>query len=152
MMISQAGAVGPVATLTVDFRAPRDKLFRTWTEPDLLRKWFYAEDGMESFLAEMDLRPLGAWKLGIRPLSREGETIIYGHFIEVKPGERLAYTWTGACAREQYWTLVNARFLDQGAGSRLELTHGVFADDADRAAHEAGWFGCLGQLERFLGE
>jgi uncharacterized protein YndB with AHSA1/START domain len=150
MMISNANDAGPVVNFTAQFRAPREKLYRTWTEPDLLRKWFFADEGMRCAVAEMNLQALGPWKIAIEPLAGGDATVIYGHFIEVVPAQKLSYTWTGACADEQYWTLVTAQFDEDGKGSRILLTHGVFQTEADRAAHEQGWVGCLSQLERLL--
>ena len=47
MMIDSAGATGPVIQLAMKFRAPRNKVFQCWTEPALLKKWFFVEEGYE---------------------------------------------------------------------------------------------------------
>ena len=142
MMLTSEGTSGPVIKLVSTFRAPRAKVFRTWTEPELIKKWFFAQEGFRTPVAEMELRPFGAWKIRVETPSGD-PTLIYGNFIEVVPNERLTYSWTGACSQEQYWTMVTAKFIDDGAGSRIQLTHGVFENETDRLAHEQGWFGCI---------
>ena len=151
MIIDHSSAEGPDIHLRLEFRAPRDKVYRTWTDAGLIRKWYYPGPGFRCYVAETDLRALGGWRIGMTD-DAEIDTVVRGHFIEVVPGERLSYTWTGACAQEQYWTLVTARFVDREQGSAIELTHGVFADEQDRAAHEMGWMGCLQHLAQELGE
>lgn len=46
-----------VLTRIID--APREKLFRAWTEPDLLKQWF-APKPWETPHAELDVRPGGS--------------------------------------------------------------------------------------------
>ncbi len=152
MMLETGSPTGPVVGLSADFRAPRDKVFAAWTQPALLEKWFFAEAGYRTHDVQMDLAALRPYQIVVTPPAGDS-TRIRGNFVEVVPGERLVYTWTGACAGEQYWTLVNATFEDaDGAGSRVRLNHGVFRTDSDRAMHEQGWFACIAALDRLLSE
>lgn len=151
MMLETVGPTGPVVGLSADFRAPRDKVFATWTQPGLIEKWFFAEAGYRTHDVQVKLEALGPYQIVVDPPDGGEPTRIHGHFVEVFGEERLVYTWTGACADEQYWTLVTATFSDKdGGGSRLELSHGVFRTDADRAMHEQGWLACLASLDRML--
>jgi uncharacterized protein YndB with AHSA1/START domain len=150
-MINSEGTQGPAIKLVSTFRAPRDKVFRTWTDPELIKKWFFAQEGYRTTVAEIELQPLGAWKLRVESDEHPDDpTIIYGNFLEVRRGELLTYSWTGACAGEQYWTLVTVRFSDDGPGSRIDLAHGVFHDEQDRTLHEQGWFGCIEPFGRLV--
>jgi len=151
MMIRQGDSVGPVVLLGIDMRAPREKIWKAWTDPELLEKWFFADEGFRTTRTEVDLRAFGPWLISMVPPSGSPELVAKGHFVEIDPGRRLVYTWL-AVMTDPYWTLVTADFVDRDGGSRLELTHGVFANDKDRAAHEAGWLGCLTQLGKLLGE
>jgi uncharacterized protein YndB with AHSA1/START domain len=151
MMIDSAGATGPVIQLSMKFRAPRNKVFQCWTEPALLKKWFFVEDGYENVAADIDLKPLGKYRLGMAKCAagKSEPTIFTGFFHEILPGEKLSYTWRTE-GRPSYWTLVTARFLEDGPGSVVELVHGVFENDEDRALHEAGWMGCVTQLGKLI--
>ncbi|MEM6989259.1 MAG: SRPBCC domain-containing protein [Myxococcota bacterium] len=152
MMLETGAPTGPVVGLSAEFRAPRGKVFDAWTQPALLSKWFFVEAGYRTHDVIVDLAPLRPYQIVVTPDAGES-TRIHGTFVQVVPGERLVYTWTGACADEQYWTLVNVTFADkEGGGSRVELDHGVFRTDADRAMHEQGWFACVSGLDRLLSE
>jgi uncharacterized protein YndB with AHSA1/START domain len=151
MMIDSAGATGPVVQLSMKFRAPRVKVFQCWTEPALLAKWFFVDEGYESTVAEIDLRSLGKYRLGMSRCASGGDeqTVFTGYFHEIAAGDRLTYTWTTE-GRQVYWTLVTARFKDDGGGSLVELVHGVFENEEDRVLHEQGWVGCLTQLGKLV--
>ena len=152
MMIDTKGTKGPAIRVTTSMRAPRDKVYRAWTDPELLKKWFFAEAGFATEEATADLKPLGSWALKVVNQETGDPTNMYGHYIEVEPENKLAYTWSGACAGEQYWTLVTVWFRDDedGKGTQLELSHGVFENELDREMHEQGWFSCITCLDRFL--
>jgi uncharacterized protein YndB with AHSA1/START domain len=152
MMITSEGPEGPAIELVARFRAPRNKVFRAWTEAELLRKWFFAEEGFVAREVAVDLQTLGAYSIVIEPPDGGAPTRISGHYLDIVPDQALTYTWTGACADEQYWTLVRVRFDEDAEGSSLRLTHGVFQSDRDRAMHEQGWLSCLACLDRFLSE
>ncbi|MBL4683963.1 MAG: SRPBCC domain-containing protein [Nannocystaceae bacterium] len=153
MMIDTEGMDGPVVDLVTRFRAPREKLFRTWTDPKLISKWFMAVPGYLPALVETALQPLGAWKITVRPGDDGEPSVMEGNFFQVVPGRELAYSWRGNIPGGGYYTLVNARFEDgDGNGSRLRLTHGVFRSGTDRNAHAEGWTLCLQGLARLLGE
>ncbi len=51
--------------------APREKLFRAWTEPELLKQWF-APLPYTTPAAELDVRPGGANFVVMRRPGREG--------------------------------------------------------------------------------
>jgi uncharacterized protein YndB with AHSA1/START domain len=127
-------------------------IWRAFVEPELLKKWHFADPSFETFAAEVDLNTLGEYRIGIRPRDRSWESWIHGHYLDVRHQERLEYTFTGAAEATDYWTLVAVRFFDEGSGSGLELTHGVFRTEEERLMHEQGWIGCLSQLGVLLGE
>jgi uncharacterized protein YndB with AHSA1/START domain len=151
MMIDSAGATGPVIQLQMKFRAPRPKVYQCWTDPALLKKWFFVEEGYENTAAEIDLKPLGKYRLGMAKCAsgKNEQTVFTGYYHTIVPNERLSYTWMTE-NRGTYWTLVTARFVDDGAGSLVELVHGVFENDEDRQLHEQGWMGCVTQLGKLI--
>ena len=76
------------------FDAPREEVFRAWTEPEVLRRWWAAQPTWESPLAETDVRVGGRYRLSMRdPVGGEEHTV-GGEYVEVTPPERLVYTWT----------------------------------------------------------
>ena len=133
---------------TID--APRDAVFRAWTDPDQLRSWW----GPGEFRcpeAEVDLRPGGKYRLVMQPTSGD-PFILAGTYREVEPPARLVYTWrweTGPAA-DGSESLVTVEFRDQGAGTEVVLTHTEFPATHGPAPYRMGWDGGFVKLEEFL--
>jgi len=73
-----------------EFDAPRELVFRAWTEPDLVRQWWHAGRG-EMTVCEIDLRPGGSWRYVM--VTPDGtEVAFHGEYREVAPGERIVQT------------------------------------------------------------
>jgi len=73
-----------------EFDAPRELVFRAWTEPDLVRRWWHANRG-EMTVCEIDLRPGGSWRYVM--VTPDGtEVAFHGEYREVVPGERIVQT------------------------------------------------------------
>jgi uncharacterized protein YndB with AHSA1/START domain len=134
------------------FAAPRERVFDAWTNPRVLERWWAAADTWTDPSAEIDLRPGGRYRLSMRDASSGTVETVGGEYTEVRPPERLAYTWTWegdpALMRGSERTLVVVDFLDAGGATEVVLTHRGFADGGIRDLHEAGWGGCLDSLER----
>ena len=73
------------------FRAPRDLVFRAWTDCDALRQWWGPRSWPMSF-CEMDLRPGGVWRYAMREEGTGQESWGKGVYREIAPPERLVYT------------------------------------------------------------
>ncbi|HQV12746.1 MAG TPA: SRPBCC family protein [Nitrospira sp.] len=74
--------------LTLD--APRAKIWRCWTESDLLKQWFTPKP-WSTVYADLDVRPGGRMNVTMR--SPEGEEIpSTGVYLEIVPRERLVTT------------------------------------------------------------
>jgi len=78
---------------------------------------------------------------------------VRGEFTEVRPPERLAYTWSweqgpDAAMAGSEETLVIIDFLEDGAGTLVKLIHSGFASEEIRGMHAQGWEAVLANLER----
>jgi uncharacterized protein YndB with AHSA1/START domain len=135
------------ATLALDCRAPRKKVFETWTKPEWLKKWFRADEGFACTLAEVDLRVGGKFALSMS-LGGRPETTFRGEYQVVHLDQALVYTWHGG--EGDHVTLVTAIFSDRGNGSRIDFTHGVFSTREAKELHMQGWMGCFKMLEKVL--
>jgi uncharacterized protein YndB with AHSA1/START domain len=84
--------------LTHRFAGPREQVFDAWTNSEVLKRWWAAGATWDTPLAEVDAREGGSYRLSMR--TDEGEVhTVYGEYREVRPPERLAYTWTWEHAR-----------------------------------------------------
>lgn len=130
------------------FAAPREKVFRAWTDPQTLKQWF-GPPGFKTKSAEVDLRLGGKYRLTLQK-EPDGDPIsASGTFREIRPPERLGYSWTWDY-KNMGETIVTLEFHDVGGNTELVLTHEGFADIAERDGHNHGWVACFDQLEQFL--
>jgi uncharacterized protein YndB with AHSA1/START domain len=77
------------------FEAPRDLVFRAFTDPELIPQWWGPRD-TETIVDRMDVRTGGDWRF-IHRSADGSETAFRGTFREVTPPERIAWTfeWSG---------------------------------------------------------
>lgn len=143
--------------LTREIAAAPAAVYRAWTEPELLMKWF-APLPWTTARAEMDVRPGGASLIVMR--SPEGaEFPSPGQFLEVVPGERLvftnAYTGDWVPSQKPFMTVV-VTFEGLDGGARTKYTARVrHWTVEDREQHEAmgfhqGWVVCAEQLAEMV--
>lgn len=136
------------------FQAPRERVFAAWTEPELLRTWWAARHGWATSSVAVDLRAGGAYRLSMCDPLAEEEYTVSGEYLEIAPPERLRYTWRwegeADIMRGSEATVVTVDFVDEGATTRVTVTHEGFADDGIAGLHGEGWTGCLDNLERAL--
>ena len=72
------------------FGAPRDLVYRAYTTPELVRRWWHANRG-EMTVCEIDLRVGGKWRYVSRAADG-GLIAFYGEYREIVPPERVVYT------------------------------------------------------------
>jgi uncharacterized protein YndB with AHSA1/START domain len=76
--------------ITREFDAPRHLVYRAWTTPELVRRWWSAKRG-EVTVAEIDLRVGGRWRYVM--VTPDGlEVAFHGEYREIVPNERIVST------------------------------------------------------------
>jgi uncharacterized protein YndB with AHSA1/START domain len=76
--------------ITREFDAPRHLVYRAWTTPELIKRWWGGDRG-ECTSAEVDLRVGGRWRY-VMVANAGFEVAFHGEYTEVVPDERLAST------------------------------------------------------------
>jgi uncharacterized protein YndB with AHSA1/START domain len=132
------------------FAAPRERVFRAFTDPEELKQWFGPTDGHAVPVAEVDLRVGGRYRIDMRGPSGSLYRIV-GEYREVRPPERLVYTWRWEIGQDVGENLVTVEFRERGDATEVVLTHEAFPTANARDGHEGGWIGSLGRLERRIG-
>ena len=141
--------------------APRDLVWKAWTDPNLLKQWF-APKPYEISELEMDLQPGGIFR--IRMVGPDGFDTGHGSpgcVLEVVHGEKLV--WTSALGPqyrpaelgegcESFPMTAVVTFADAGGGKTLYRAVALHRNAADRDIHEKmgfdeGWGKCAEQLE-----
>ncbi|MBR7830121.1 SRPBCC family protein [Actinospica sp. MGRD01-02] len=103
--------------ITRDFDAPRHLVYRTFTEPELLRRWWHANRA-EVTAVEMDVRVGGRYRYAARGAGFEME--FTGEYREVVPDERLVSTEVFSGAPD-YPALNTTTFTEKDGRTYLEL-------------------------------
>jgi uncharacterized protein YndB with AHSA1/START domain len=76
--------------ITREFDAPRHLVYRAWTTPELVKRWWSGGHG-EVTIAEIDLRVGGMWRYVL--IANEGfEVGFHGEYREIVPDERIVST------------------------------------------------------------
>ena len=126
-------------------KAPRPRVFASWTTPELMQRWF-APRGMRVANASADLRVGGEYRVEIRGVD-DAEYVATGAYRKIVPNELLSFTWGNGCDPHSKETLVTITFRDFEDGTELILIHEGFSSADAAARHERGWTGCLDKLE-----
>src|SRR5262245_35111781 len=76
--------------ITREFDAPRHLVFKAYTTPELIKRWWHANRG-EVTVAEIDLRVGGKWR-SVAVTDDGQEVAFHGEYREIVPNERLVST------------------------------------------------------------
>jgi uncharacterized protein YndB with AHSA1/START domain len=126
-------------------------VFHALVDPADLRRWWRMTPHHTTPFADVEVRPGGTYRLGMTGPS--GTTyVVEGVFRDVDPPARLAYTWRWTAPQESPESAVTIELRDDGGATEVVVRHADLAGEPERRAHEAAWTGCLGMLERLLGE
>jgi uncharacterized protein YndB with AHSA1/START domain len=106
--------------ITREFDAPKHLVYKAWTTPELVKRWWSGHRG-EVSLAEIDLRIGGKWRY-VMVADGGFEVAFHGEFREIVPNERIVSTevYEGAPDPEAAPTLNTTTFTE--ADGRTTLT------------------------------
>jgi len=137
--------------ITRVFDAPRDLVFKAWTDPEHLANW-WGPRGSVTPKCEMDARPGGSYQFLMRAASGR-EVIWSGVCRELKAPEKLVLTCS---IRNPDGTVISAETVltltleDQQGKTRLTLHQGVFDSVENCEAHQRGWRDALDRIGEYL--
>jgi uncharacterized protein YndB with AHSA1/START domain len=140
-------------TTTRVFDAPRDRVWKEWTEPERFADWFGGvECEVPLSTISMDVRPGGKFRATMF-CGRERRMIRWaGEYRQAVPPERLVFTLTSQPGNELY-ELVTVQLSDLGDGRtemRLEQRGQMRPDEYDFA--KSGWGAFFARLDERLAE
>jgi uncharacterized protein YndB with AHSA1/START domain len=150
--------------VTRTFPAPREQVFRAWTDPESFRQWFGPFHG-HTPRAEMEVRTGGSYRIELKP-TLWPPVFAVGTYIEVKPPERLVFTlaWESDAALPRLLegalhlpataagrdSRVTVDFLDRDGLTEVRLTHELLDRPRSRAYHRRGWRTSFDRLAELL--
>ena len=145
-MNKTATPVVPAIVLRRTYKAPRQRVFDAWTNPEIAAKFFGPGD-VKAEIAQMDARPGGAYRIVMH--MADGSTMpVFGTYREVRAPERIAFTWRWEedNPADEYDSLVTLDFNDVNGDTELVLTHEQLRTEESRGNHEHGWTAIVDQL------
>jgi uncharacterized protein YndB with AHSA1/START domain len=112
----------------------------------VLRRWFHAEHDWETTEAEVDLRVGGAVRVVMRDPHKDVEHGGGGHYIEIDPPTRLAFTWIwdGGTTRQ----LIELDFEETDGVTTVRFTHSGLLNEEAVRSHNYGWNRAFDNLAR----
>ena len=134
--------------ITRDFAAPRHLVYRAYTTPELVARWWHADRGTVESI-DIDLRVGGAWRYVLQA-NAGFEVAFHGEFREIVPDQRLVSTEVFEGMPEAP-AVTTAQFTDIEGGSRLtilvEHLNRAFRDAHVASGMEEGMQDALDHLE-----
>lgn len=107
------------------FDAPREAVYKAWTDPKQLAKWFPPE-GFTAPRCEIDARPGGVFRVDMQgPDLPPFDGNVFpgpGKFVEVTPNERLVFTMTPEFGGQTLPTVTTTVTFEDVAGKRTRCT------------------------------
>lgn len=131
------------------FAAPVALVYRAWTDPQMMNRWFHPHPTMVS-ICSVDFQVEGQYE--VRMKHPEGATyVVAGVYKQIVPDEKLVFTWQWQAEEETEETLVTVTFRAVGDNqTELTLLHERFGSEEERDSHAQGWEGTLEQLASAL--
>jgi len=130
------------------FPVTAEQLYTAWTNPEQLKQWWKP---MGNSLKEVinDVKEGGT----VRYIFNDNKLVISGQYLEVKPNERLVYTWNwelpaDAVRNADYKLTIN--FVPKDNGSEINVLQENFENEESMLPHQEGWEKGLDNLENFL--
>jgi uncharacterized protein YndB with AHSA1/START domain len=106
--------------MTRVFDAPRERVWREWTDPECFADWFGGRESEVPLASvSMDVRPGGSWRLTMFAEPGRREINWQGEYREVVPPERLVFTVSDEPGADAY-EVVTVVLTDLGGG-RTEM-------------------------------
>jgi uncharacterized protein YndB with AHSA1/START domain len=135
--VSGRGEGSAVLRIERTFNAPAARVFAAWTSAEVLRRWWHAEHGWETPLAEVDVRVGGAIRLVMRNPVDGSEYGGRGEYTLIEPPWRLAFTWAWD-SEPAVRQLVELEFIDHGHRTTVVMTHAGIPE-AESGEYRDGW-------------
>lgn len=139
-------------------KAPPEKVFHAWADPQAVAQWMGPSDDMETIVEVQDFNIGGEyrWRMTAKHDTEhagpKGTThVVGGRYVAIEPPRLLSFTWAwlenGMDVGE---SLVTLEFNEVDNGTELVLTHDKLPTPEAVKAHGDGWEGCLNCLVHYF--
>ncbi len=109
----------PTITIIREFEAPRERVFRAWTDPDIYAQWV-GPRSLSTTITRWTARTGGEWAFSQTAADGADVAGFFGSFHEVRAPERLVWTFTWEGAPDG--VSLEIMTFEQLAGNRARVT------------------------------
>ncbi len=138
-----------VVSLGRSYPLVRERLFRAWTDPVELAKW-WGPQGWRVVRCELDVRPGGRGQTWFE-LPDGSSRSVGGVYCEVAVPGRLVFTWDGGQegAPAEELSIVTVEFLEEAGWTTVSIRHHKLTTGA-AVDMDAGWNSTLDALGAYV--
>jgi uncharacterized protein YndB with AHSA1/START domain len=130
-MAEASGASGYGVRITRVFDAPRDRVWKEWTEPERFANWFGGREcEVPLSSVSMDVRPGGTWRLAMFAPPDRRRIDWGGDYREVAAPDRLVFTIAGDLPDDDPFELVTVVLTDLGDDASRRVSSAASAPPA----------------------
>ncbi len=135
-------------TVTHAFKLPAERVFDAWLDIKLARKWFFATDGGDMVVAELDPRVGGGFRFTD---NRDGQEVEHvGEYLEITRPTRIVFSFCLPAFNPKP-DIVMVEISPTAEGCILTLTHTMAAEYEEYTDRtQEGWTKMLQRLATFL--
>ena len=129
------------------FDADVTLMWKAWTRPDLIKRWFGSDPNGTVEEVELDLRIGGSYKITFKD-SDQSEHTCRGKFLSIMEHKLLKYSWEWE-SEPGHVSELTVHFISLGEKTKLVLEHRNL-NPASRHAYAEGWSGGFFKIERLM--
>ena len=141
----------PVETIEIlhRFRAPREAVWRAWTDPDVVARWWGSDPDGTVTAASLDVTVGGRFAVSFHDTTGEAHTS-EGVYLHVEPPAALGFTWSWV-SEPGNTSRVSVGLTADGDATEMRFVHGELRGTS---AHDYadGWRRTFAKLDRVLAE
>lgn len=132
------------------FRAPVERVYKAWTDPAQIRKWFGCEYVTNVHVMQ-DLTVGGSYQV-LMTIDPDGLVItVHGEYKEIVPNKKLVYTWNSDSPEYPAAdTLICVEFISRADGTEIILEHTNFALEKSVDGHAIGWTASISKVSELV--
>lgn len=130
------------------YPAAPENVWRAWTDPQALTRWFGPGEANSVFEAQLDVRVGGRYSIAFRTPDGE-EHRVRGEYVEVDEPRKLVFSWAWQSTPDRV-SRVAVELHARDGGCDLLFRQDRFFDEAARNGHERGWTATFRKLDELF--
>lgn len=147
-----APAIRPTLRMQRTFDAPRELVWRAWSNPEIMVLWMGPVE-WPAVSAACDFRVGGAWRICLRSPTTGQNLWQGGVYTEIDAPHRLAFTFRWDESHEDgppVDTLVTVDLTEAGDRTLMDFVHEGLKSEQSLTGHKHGWTSTADRLEAWL--